>query len=91
MALQSVMHEHRRRALVRIAAVMPDHVHIVLTPLESGFGSWWSLSTLLQGIKGTSAHRINAHMRPRGHVWQKEFFDRIIRNESEFRATIAYI
>ena len=65
---------------------MPDHVHAILTPYEQS-----SLSTILDAIKGASAHLINRNLGRRGHLWQDESFDRILRAGEEIRKKAEYI
>ncbi|MDR1282060.1 MAG: transposase, partial [Opitutaceae bacterium] len=75
------------------AVIMPDHVHIVIQPLpkETGDG-FWDLSELLHSVKSFSANRINQIEERTGvAVWQSESYDRIIRDEAELLATLAYI
>jgi len=42
--------------------VMPDHVHLMLSPLSDPNGSF-SIAEIMQAIKGASAHRINRALR----------------------------
>ena len=60
--------------------VMPDHVHLVLSPLSDPNGSF-SIAEIMQAIKGASAHRINRALRRKGKVWEEESFDRVLRRE----------
>ena len=76
---------HRYYDLIA-AVVMPDHVHIVLTPKAE-----YSLSNIMKGIKGVSAHKINVKRKTSGSIWQDESFDRIIRDEDELNEKIAYM
>jgi len=62
---------------------MPDHVHLLLNPLQKGNGIWFDLATIMKGIKGTSAVNINRILNKKGEVWQREYFDRMIRDENE--------
>jgi hypothetical protein len=55
-----------------------------MRPLEKEAGVWWDLSVIMQGIKGGSARRINQALGTSGVVWQKESFDRIVRDEAKF-------
>jgi putative transposase len=70
--------------------VMPDHVHLVLTPLydESAF---FSVAEIMQGIKSASAHRINRLLNRSGQVWQRESFDRVLRREESIHAKVEYM
>jgi REP element-mobilizing transposase RayT len=70
--------------------VMPDHVHLVLTPLYDS-SSFYSVAETMQGIKGTSAHKINRLMNRTGQVWQRESFDRVLRREESIAAKVAYM
>lgn len=66
--------------------VMPDHVHILLSPIGN-----ISLSRIMKGIKGVSAKKLNIKRGESGSIWQNEFFDRIIRDENELYEKINYM
>ena len=68
------------------AVVMPDHVHVVLTPIKG-----YSLSRIMKGIKGVSAKKLNSLRRTVGPLWQNESFDRIIRDEHELQEKLRYM
>jgi putative transposase len=68
------------------AVVMPDHVHIVLTP-----NAECELDRIMKGIKGASARKINTLRDATGSVWQDESFDRIIRYQDEFEEKLRYM
>jgi REP element-mobilizing transposase RayT len=53
---------------------MPDHVHLILTPFYVSDGPI-SIPRIMQGIKSTSAHKINKILRREGKVRQAESFD----------------
>ena len=76
---------------VHMLTVMPDHVHIIATPLQRPDGSWYSLSEILKSVKGYSARLINRCRDRRGSVWQQESFDRIIRDDEEMREKARYV
>jgi len=69
---------------------MPDHVHLVFTPLYAGNG-FFSVAEILQGIKSTSAHRINQLLSRQGQVWQHESFDHVLRCEEGITAKVDYV
>ncbi len=79
------------RYTVFAAVVMPDHVHVLLHPLEQSPGVWWSLGRILQGMKGVSARMINKNRRTTGSIWLDERYDRIIRSPSDFEEKWRYI
>ncbi len=65
--------------------VMPNHVHLLLTPRIS-------IPALTKSLKGITAKRANLWLGLTGNpFWQDETFDRNIRNRDEFTAVRAYI
>jgi REP element-mobilizing transposase RayT len=66
--------------------VMPNHVH-VLTVFRDGA----RLADIVKSWKTYSARRINAILGRQGALWQREYFDRFIRDESHFERVRAYI
>jgi len=69
---------------------MPDHTHLVLTPLYDGSG-FYSIAEIMQGIKSVSAHRINRTLKRIGQIWQHESFDHVLRREESIDAKVQYI
>jgi REP element-mobilizing transposase RayT len=55
LVLQHCLHDHKLKLQVHGVAVMPDHVHLVFTPLTDGEGNTFSLAKILEAIKGASA------------------------------------
>ncbi|MGB9204842.1 MAG: transposase [Terriglobales bacterium] len=70
--------------------VMPDHVHLVFTPMTDSDGPI-SLPEILQKVKSESAHRINKLLGRKGRVWQDESFDHVLRREEGIDAKLEYI
>ncbi len=74
------LHEHElARVLIHAFVVMPDHVHLLLTPLRGQANELFSLPEIMAGIKDASAHAVNHALDRRGKVWEKEYFDHIVR------------
>ena len=67
-------------------AVMPDHVHLILKPRGR-----FNLSQIMKGIKGVSAHRVNALRGAAGSIWQEKSWDRILRNVEELEEKLQYM
>lgn len=82
-ALQFV---RRQRAYVLAYAIMPDHLHIVLAP-RPGF----TISMIMQSIKGFTSRLLNACNGTRGPLWQCSFYDRMIDGEAGLWDTIEYV
>ncbi|MEQ1853980.1 MAG: transposase, partial [Chthoniobacteraceae bacterium] len=66
--------------------VMPNHVHLLVTPAPD-----WELSKLEHGWKGVSAKHINALRGKAGTLWQHESFDHIVRNARQLAFLERYI
>jgi REP element-mobilizing transposase RayT len=66
--------------------VMYDHVHVVLEPHTGN-----DLTRLVQSWKSYTANRIQRTSGRTGRIWQREYFDRIIRDEDELRNCLEYI
>jgi putative transposase len=74
------------------ALVMPDHVHMIFTPLvDLEKSEVVSLARITKAIKGTSARLINRRRGGPGRVWQEESFDRVLRVSEKLGEKIAYI
>jgi REP element-mobilizing transposase RayT len=84
-------------------AVMPNHVHLIavlasarLAPIMRQPGlnapASGSLGAVVGGVKRVTAARINAVLRTPGRpVWQRSYWDRVIRDEAELERFREYI
>jgi putative transposase len=88
---RAILSFHDRMWHVHLLTVMPDHVHILATPLAASPGKWHPHVTMLQRVKGSTAYSINALRHRSGPFWQRETFDRIVRDQQEFDEKAAYI
>ncbi len=88
---QAILFWHEKRWRVHVLTVMPDHVHILATPLETGIVDRYKLSDILQSIEGYSARSINESRGRKGKFWQTESFDRIVRDQAEYDEKATYI
>lgn len=66
-------------------AVMPNHVHLVARFFEV------RLDHIMKSIKGRSSRRINQILGRSGSLWQREYFDRAIRDERHLAAAVHYV
>jgi putative DNA methylase len=65
--------------------VMPNHVHLLITPLRD-------VSEILNRLKGVTARAANRWLGREGErFWQAESYDRLVRDEKEFRRIESYI
>jgi REP element-mobilizing transposase RayT len=91
LVLASCIHDHGRSYVLHAAVVMPDHVHLLLTPLVDHEGNTYGLAQIMSGIKGASAHTVNRALRRSGSLWQAESFDRLVRSDESLREKAEYI
>jgi REP element-mobilizing transposase RayT len=89
--LRHCLHDQGTTAAIHAVVVMPDHVHLLLTPLRDVDGNLHSLVEILQGIKSASAHSLNRALGRLGPVWQEESFDRVLRSDESFEQKVEYI
>ena len=73
------------------AVVMPDHIHLILQPLEKSQQCFYSLAEILHSIKSYSAKKVNQLSGKSGVVWLDENFDRIVRDDEELLEKMTYI
>jgi putative transposase len=66
--------------------VMNDHVHVVVKP-----STGYDLTAIVQSWKSYTANRLQRAYGREGQVWQREYFDRVIRDAQEMADRLAYI
>lgn len=65
-------------------AIMPNHIHMVILPA-------CETSIIIGRIKQYTANRINALLGKKGHIWQRGYFDRLIRSVANYAQIARYI
>ncbi len=71
---------------VHAHCVMPNHVHLVVEPVNEH-----NLSSILHSWKSFTSNQINKITGNSGTLWQTESYDRIIRNEAEYSRQVEYV
>ena len=66
--------------------VMPNHVHVVLTPVNG-----YMLDKIMHALKSYTAHEINKKLDRKGVVWQHESYDHVIRSKTQLSFIEDYI
>ena len=89
--LAHCLHDNHLKYYVHTAIVMPDHVHIIISPLRDASGMGYGFAEIMSGIKGASAHTVNKLLKRKGHVWQDESFDHILRSDEEVSKKCKYV
>jgi REP element-mobilizing transposase RayT len=90
--LECCLHDNGKKLDLRAAVVMPDHVHMIFTPLVNTQAmEIYSLAEIMDAVKGASAHKVNQAFRRKGRVWQAESFDHVLRSSENLDAKIQYL
>lgn len=76
----------RRKYHLHAWVVMPNHVHVLLTPIGP-----MTLAVIIHSLKSYTAKEANRLLCRTGTFWQREYFDRAIRDSDHFRDAVAYI
>lgn len=76
----------RLGVLVLVYCLMPDHLHLLLTPRKKGC----SVLTFVDQFKGKSTN-VSWKVGWQGKLWQPRNYDHVLRIEEEFAATAIYI
>jgi len=66
--------------------VMPNHVHLVTTPLPGK-----RLASIMQSLKSFTANEANKVLAREGTFWMPDYYDRYIRNQRHLVAAIDYV
>jgi putative transposase len=66
--------------------VMPDHLHLLLTPSATT-----NLEKAIQLVKGGSSHQIHKELNQSMEIWQEGFYDWTIRDANDWRTKVEYI
>ena len=76
----------KREYLVHRHVIMPDHIHVILTP-----GPTTTLERAVQLIKGGSSHEIGVKFATKFPVWQPGFTQHLIRDQADYDSHVQYI
>jgi putative DNA methylase len=82
----SLLFFDQQRYVLHAWCVMPNHIHALFTPMESH-----DMESILHSWKSFSAKECNRLLRRSGAFWQRETFDRFIRNARHYQNALRYI
>jgi REP element-mobilizing transposase RayT len=86
MVAEALRHFHGQRYRLFAWCLMPNHVHVLFSPLREH-----TLDAILHSWKSYSAHPANALLARAGPFWQPEYFDHLVRDQSSLRKVTHYI
>jgi len=82
----ALLHFDAQRYRLHAWCIMPNHVHVLATPLAD-----WRLSQLTHAWKSFTAKKVNASLGKSGVLWAAEYHDRAIRDDAHYATAVAYI
>jgi putative transposase len=82
--IDTLYHYRGTAYLLHQFVIMPDHIHVLITPLTS-------LEKAVQFIKGGFSYRAKKELASNMEVWQKGFSDHRIRDANDFGIHVSYI
>ncbi len=82
----ALLHFDGERYALHAWCVMPNHVHTLFTPIGE-----FKMSRIVHSWKSFTAHECNKVLERTGKLWEREPFDRYIRNQRHFRNAVTYI
>jgi REP element-mobilizing transposase RayT len=65
--------------------IMPNHVHVLITPIGG-----YKLSEITHSWKSFTAKKANALLNRAGAFWSREYFDRAIRDGAHYHNAVTY-
>ena len=84
--VDNLLYFNEDRYRLHAFVVMSNHVHVLMELKDKT-----ELSKVLHSWKSYTAKQINAVVGGKGRVWQKEYFDRLIRDSVHYERTLKYI
>jgi putative DNA methylase len=81
-----LFHETLKKYTLQAWVIMPNHVHVLMTPDKNT-----TVSTILHSWKGYTAREANRILGRTGRFWQPDYFDRFVRDDEHFFKLIQYI
>lgn len=82
----ALLHFDGQRYRLHAWCIMPNHVHVLMTPQAPH-----TLSRILQSWKSFTANRANELLGRKGAFWAPDYHDRFIRDEAHFANAMSYI
>jgi len=71
--------------------IMPNHVHMIFSPLDDENGDPYPLYRILQSLKRHTALKANKILGRQGAFWQAESYDHVVRTVDDFNRILDYV
>lgn len=82
--IDTLYHYRGSAYLLHEFVIMPDHIHVLITPLDS-------LERAVQFIKGGFSYRAKKELGSNMEIWHKGFSDHRIRDANDYAIHVSYI
>jgi putative transposase len=86
MVVDAIRYFEEQRYQLPAYVVMDNHVHVLVMPLDQN-----RLHRIVHSWKSFTASRLTQEYGRRAPVWQREYFDRIVRDDDELMEKAQYI
>jgi REP element-mobilizing transposase RayT len=86
LVLDTWLHFNCQRYNLHAWVIMPNHVHLILEVISP-----YTLPNIVKSWKAYTASQINRRLGRKGPVWQREYWDRVIRDQHHYGAALNYI
>ena len=84
--VENLLHFNGARYRLHAFVVMPNHVHVLVEIANRD-----DLPKIVHGWKSYTANWMNKAIGGSGSVWQREYYDRLVRNAEHYSRTVEYI
>ena len=82
----ALLHFDAQRYRLLAWVVMPNHVHVLIETFDG-----YPLASVVQSWKSYTATVANNLLQRRGGFWDREYFDRFVRDDGHLAAVVEYI
>jgi putative transposase len=82
--IDALFHYRGSEYMLHEFVIMPDHIHVLLTPLTS-------VEKAVQFMKGGFSYRAKKELGSNMEIWQKGFSDHRIRDANDYALHVSYI
>jgi len=65
--------------------IMPDHFHLLIQASKN------CISRIMKLIKGNFARRYNELLEQKGSIWQRRFYDNVLRDKKQIQKKLIYM
>jgi len=89
--INSIYYYNKKTYKLFAYCIMPNHVHIILQPLNKRGEEFHSLSKIMYSLKRYTATSCNKSLKRKGQFWHHENYNHFIREEKDLAYQLNYI